>query len=152
MVNICSSLFFKNLELIIYSILYDYLTVNKFLFSKEWAFRAGHWTKQAPLELIGQIYDSFNNQNYFLGIFNDLPKAFDNVDRSILLKNWQRYAVQKGRNLSWFQSYLSSRKQYIDYMKDNKTGNIGLSDIKCRVTHGLIFARLLSMIYIYDNN
>ena len=152
MVNICSSLFFKNLELIIYSILYDYLTVNKVLFSKELVFRAVHWTKQALLELIGQIYDSFNNQNYFLGIFNDLPKAFDNVDRSILLKNWQRYAVQKGRNLSWFQSYLSSRKQYIDYMKDNKTGSIGLSDIKCRVTHGLIFARLLSMIYIYDNN
>ena len=92
-------------------------------------FRAGHWTKQAPLELIGQIYDSFNNQNYFLGLFSDLPKAFDNVDRSILLKNWERYAVQKDRNLSWFQNCLSNRKQYIDYMKDNKTGNIDLSDI-----------------------
>ena len=42
--------------------------------------------EHALLELIDQIYDSFNDQNFFQGVFNDLSKDFDIVDDSILLK------------------------------------------------------------------
>ena len=75
-------------------------------------------SEYALLELIDQICDSFNDKNYFLGI----SKAFDIVDHSILLKQLEHYRI-KGRNLSWFQSYLSTSKQYIEYKQENKIGN-----------------------------
>ena len=75
-------------------------------------------SEHALLVLIDQICDSFNDKNYFLGI----SKAFDIADYSISLKQLEHYGI-KGRNLSWFQSYLSTSKQYIEYKQENKTGN-----------------------------
>ena len=74
-------------------------------------------SEHALLALNDQIWDSFNDKNYFLGI----SKAFDIADYSILLKQLEHYGI-KGRNLSWFQSYLSTSKQYIEYKQENKTG------------------------------
>ena len=101
--------FSKILERIMYNRLYNYFTANSILFNKQFGFRAGHSTEHALLELIDQICDSFNDKNYFLGIFIDLSKDFDTVDYSILLKKLQHYGI-KGRSLSWFHSYLSNPK------------------------------------------
>ena len=124
--------FSKILERIIYNRLYDYFTVNNILFNKQFGFRADHSTEHAPLELIDQICDSFNDKNCFLGIFIDLSKAFDTIDHSIILKKLEHYGI-KGTNLSWFQSYLSNCKQYIEYKQQNKTCNTELSNIICGV-------------------
>ena len=115
----------------LYNRLYDYFSANSILFHKQFGFWAGHSTEHALLELIDQICDSFNDKNYFLGIFIDLSKAFDTVDHSILLQKLEHYGI-KGRSLSWFQSYLSIHKQCIEFKQDNKTGNTELSNI-CEV-------------------
>ena len=39
------------------------------------------------LQLVDQIYESFERNEYTTGDFIDLSKAFDTVDRNILLKN-----------------------------------------------------------------
>ena len=44
-------------------------------------------------------------------VFVDLKKAFDTVDHSILVQKLDHYWV-KELDLQWFQSYLSSRKQF----------------------------------------
>ena len=59
-----------------YNRLYNYFTANSLLFNKQFEFRAGHSNEYALLELTGQICDSFNDKNYFPGIFIDLSKAF----------------------------------------------------------------------------
>ena len=129
--------------------LYDYFTVNNILFNKQVGFGAGHSTEYALFELIDQIWESFNDKNYFLGIFIDLSKvSFDTVDQSISIK-LEHYGI-KGRNLSWFQSYLSNRKQYIEYKQGNRTSNIELSNIIYRVPQGLILGPLLFIIYVND--
>ena len=86
-----------------YNRLYDYFTAKNILFDKKFGFLAGHPTEYPLLELIDQVCGSFND-NYFLGIFIDVTKAFDTVDHFILLKKLEYYGIKK-RNLSWFQSY-----------------------------------------------
>ena len=69
---------------------------------------------------LDQIYESFENGNYTVGIFVDLSNAFDIINHTILLKKLEIYVVT-GTNLVWFRSYLTSRKQYICINNDNKT-------------------------------
>ena len=89
-----------------YNRLCTYLAENNILFNKQFILRVGHSTEHALLELIDQMSDSFNDKSYFLGIFIDLSKVFDTVDHKILLRKLQHYGI-KGKNLSWFESYLT---------------------------------------------
>ena len=56
-----------------------------------------------------QIYESLENDNYTLGAFIDLSKAFDTIGYAMLLKKVENYGI-KGTNLAWFRSYLTNRK------------------------------------------
>ena len=133
-----------------YDRLYSYLTENKILFKKRFGFRSSHSTDHALLELIDQICESFDEKKYFLAIFVDLSKAFDTVNHQILINKLENYGIC-GKGLLWFKSYLSNRKQYLEY-KDNfneqKTTN--LLQIKCGVLQSSILGPLLFLIYIND--
>ena len=91
--------------------LYKYLYEEKLLHSKQFGFQKDHFTDHAIIHLIYQIYESFENGNYTLGVFIDLSKSFDTVDHSILLKKVEMYGVII-TNLAWFASYLNGWKQY----------------------------------------
>ena len=141
--------FSKILKRIIYNRLYNYFTANSFLFNKQFEFRAGHSDENALLELIDQKCDSLNDKKIFLGIFIDISKAFDAVDHSILLKKLEYYGI-KGRCLSWFQSYQSNRKQYIEFKQGNRTDNTELSNKICGVPQGSTLGPLLFITYVND--
>ena len=104
--------FSKVLERIMYNRLFKYLCEEKLLYSKQFGFQKGHSTDHVIVNLVDQIYESFENDNYTPGVFIDLSKAFGNVDHSILLKKLEMYGVNT-TNLAWFASYLNGRKQYI---------------------------------------
>ena len=57
-----------------YNKLQSYLDENKVLFKNQFGFRHGHSTEHTRFELIQQISESFNSNNYFLGIFIALQK------------------------------------------------------------------------------
>ena len=50
--------------------------------------------------------------------------------------------------MSWFQSYLSNRKQKIEYKQDNKHGKTELSNIICGVPQNSFLESLLFIIYV----
>ena len=72
----------------------------------------GHSTDHAIVHLADQIWKSFENNNYTLGVFINLSKAFDTVDDSIQAKKIEMYGVNI-TNILWFASYLNDRKLYI---------------------------------------
>ena len=73
------------LKRIMYNRLYKYLCEEEFLYSKQFGFKKGHSADHAIVYLVDQIYESFETDNYTIGLFIDLSKAFDTVDHSILL-------------------------------------------------------------------
>ena len=140
------SCFSKILERIMYNHLYQYLTENKILYPKQFGFQTGHSTEHVIVQLVDQILESFEYNKYTLDVFIDLSKAFDTVDHSILLKKLELYGVTD-QNHSWFKSYLSNRKQFIQI---NNEENTEVETITCGVPQGSILGPLLFLLYVND--
>ena len=78
-------------------------------------------------------------------VFIELRKAFDTVNHEILCQKLEHYGVGD-RNLSWFQSYLSNRKQFCRVNGiDSKTERIDVA-----VPQGSCLGPLLFLVYIND--
>ena len=78
-------------------------------------------------------------------VFIDLKKAFDTVDHEILCRKLDLYGVHQ-RELSWFKSYLSDRKQFCRVNGIDST----LGNIEVGVPQGSCLGPLLFLIYIND--
>ena len=138
--------FSKMLEQIVYNHLYKYLTTEKILYLKQFGFQRDHSTEHVVVKLANKIYESFERNQYTLGVFIDLSKAFDIVYHSVLIKKLQMYGL-RCVNLAWFCSYLANRKQYISLGHDLKTGT---QNILCGVPQGSILGPLLFLLYVND--
>ena len=69
--------------------LYKYLTIEKKLYPKQFGFQRSHSTKHAVVKLANQMYESFERNQYTLGVFIDLSKIFDSVNHPVLIKKLQ---------------------------------------------------------------
>ena len=128
-----------------YKRLSNHLSEHNFLYHNQFGFQQGHSTELAIMQPTDQINDKFEKNCFTLGIFIDLSKPFDTVNHQILISKLYNYGV-KGKNLSWFKSYLENRKKYLNYNNDVTT----LEQIKCGVSQGSILGPLLYLIYVYD--
>ena len=104
-----------------YNRLYKYLTENNLLYCKQFGFQKGYSPERAVLQLVEQVNQSFEKNEFTLGVLVDLSKVFNNVDHQILLKKLECYGIAEN-NLRWFENYLKDRKQVIslDYISTKK--------------------------------
>ena len=99
----------------------------------------------AILEFVNNIYESFESNEYTIGIFLDLKKAFDTVNHQILIDKSDFYGI-RGIPLAWLTSYVDNRQQYFmvnGHVSSNNTVVWGVSQ-------GSVLGPLLFLLHIND--
>ena len=138
--------FSKMLGRIMCNRLQKYLKNQNILYDKQFGFLTGHSTEHAIVQLADQIYEAFEKNEYTLGVFIDLSKAFGTVDHSILLRKLESYGITDW-NYAWIKSYLSNRLQYIQIDENSGTE---FCVVKCGAPQGSTLGPLLFLLYVND--
>jgi len=137
--------FSKLFEKIMYARLYDFTIKTNLLFPSQHGFQSGHSPYMSLLSMQDEISNAIERNEYSLGIFFDLAKAFDTVNHNILLSKLNNYGI-RGLQLSWFSSYLDRRQQCVESNGKRST----LKIVQHGVPQGSNLGPLLFLLYIND--
>ena len=102
-------------------------------------------TTHAILDVLTNIYDQIDNEQYTGLILLDFKKAFDTVCRRKLLHKLEHYGV-RGEVIKLLHWFLSNRQQFVSFQNmsfKTLTNNYG-------VPQGSNVGLLLFLIYIHD--
>ena len=84
------------------------LDCHKMLCNSQFGFRSGRCTEGALQAAVLSVYGALDSGSVALGVFLDLSKAFDSLNRDVLILKLSKYGIIN-RELAWFKSYLTNR-------------------------------------------
>ena len=135
----------KIIERHVHDCLFYYLTINNLIYSNQSGFRSEFGTKTAVAFIVDSLLLNLN-KNLINAKF-EYKKAFDMDDRCILLDKLGAYHLdQSSLDFDWFKSYLSDRKQYVNFKGQSSTTKV----ITDGVPQGSILGPLLFLVFIND--
>ena len=137
--------FSKILERLVFNRCISFLNKHIILFENQFGFRLKHSTNMSVIKLVDKIVNAANNNEMTTGIFLDLSKAFDTIKHDILVDKMAHYGF-RGIALDWFKSYLTNRKQFVEY--NNRKSTIRL--INSGMPQGSILGPIGFIIYVND--
>jgi hypothetical protein len=130
-----------------------FIVKNNIVNDAQHGLREGKSKETATHAFLENIQKAIGKKINLIGIFFDLSKAYDVLERKILLFKLDAYGMRGNVN-QWFKSYLSNRKQYaeINYMEN--TSQISekftstLKETKGGVLQGSVLGPILFLLYI----
>lgn len=133
--------------------LLEHLQRHNLLTPKQHGFIRNRSTTTAVTQLIESIIDNLEQGYIATTILLDFSKAFDCLDHKLIIKKLQNLGIN-GRELKWFDSYLSNRKQLVEITyKDKNTINKVKSDalpISRGVPQGSVLGPVLYILLTND--
>ena len=135
----------KIYEKLLYTRLIKFINNHNILYDLQFGFRTGTSTTDAISCLVEYLYEVINQKQYAINIFIDFSRAFDTVDRKILLRKLERYGV-RGPALNLISDYFTNRKQYVQFNSCSSS----VRPIDCGVVQGSVLGPLFFLLYIND--
>ena len=125
-----------------YRIMSNHVTSSPNFNPNQSAYRPYHSTETALIFTLDNILHSADQGSSSVLVSLDLSAAFDTIDHNILLSRLDNSFGIHGLGLSWFQSYLSDRSQFVRIGHCKSTTSICISGVHKVLSWDLCFFSL----------
>ena len=136
-------------ELIIRDRLLNFMNECNLFCENQHGFLQGKSTQTAIFQFIKVVLEHLENSNLAMGMFLDLSRAYDCVDRELLIKKLKMYGI-RGNIYKWLVSYLNGRFQTVSVSKHGKTNKSTLRESKFGIAQGSVLGPILFIIFVND--